>query len=691
MKLYHQCTLFLILPSFFLILSQRVSLAVPLPTPYFSMVNAKTGLAGVGPFHKISVVDVNGDGYPDLLMHKAINETSPNDSDVVDHQYLYLNVPGDDPNDPHSRKFVDFTAQSGIRAKRSGASTGRHSSFAVFADVDNDGDLDMFSGVFSVDLSTYKDRGDRNDLFLNDGSGHFSFAPSSALNSETLGKNGLMNTAGATFLDYDNDGNIDLFIGNWLMAGVGSSVGTRGQLYRGDGKGRFTNVTKDTGISLGYTIPSYAVAAADWNNDGHMDIFENDYCRQKWPHSSIHWKNNGNGTFSQVQDTTNYGKYINESNPDQRDTCSFGSMPRDYDNDGDIDLFELIVHGDEARIHSTILTNNQNVFSWDFDKIKRPTDAQSGHYRDLYGSWFDIDNDGLADFILSSSGPDTANRLTLFQQSASHTFNIVSNEAGFGTLNASNKLRFHYVIPLDYDLDGDEDLLIGFADNNEIQLWQNDIGTSNNWLTLALKGAGKPGLSNRSAIGARVEVTAGGKTYTREIYAGNGQFGPQVPLSLTFGLGQATKVDHLKIRWPNQNHSVSEFTDVAINQFLKIEEGSSSSENLIRGKENPAKCFHKKYGGWANGNPIHIWDCAAGSEENKTWIYEANTGYIRGKLNPSKCLHKKTGGWTNGDPIHVWDCAGGSAENKTWIIDTNSSEVLIKGKENPTEGKLGHP
>ena len=91
--------------------------------------------------------------------------------------------------------------------------------------------------------------------------------------------------------------------------------------------------------------------------------------------------------------------------------------------------------------------------------------------------------------------------------------------------------------------------------------------------------------------------------------------------------------------------------------------------NYILGKENPSKCLHKKDYGWTNGNPIHVWDCNAGTDENKTWIYEASTGYIRGKLNPSKCLHKKDYGWTNGNPIHIWECDAGTVENKTWIID----------------------
>jgi len=103
----------------------------------------------------------------------------------------------------------------------------------------------------------------------------------------------------------------------------------------------------------------------------------------------------------------------------------------------------------------------------------------------------------------------------------------------------------------------------------------------------------------------------------------------------------------------------------------------------ISGKENTNKCFHKKNAGWVNGNPIHIWDCSAGSSENKTWVYDSNTGYIKGKDNPNKCLHKKEKGWANGNPIHIWDCSAGSSENKTWVYDSNTG--YIKGKDNPNK------
>ena len=100
-----------------------------------------------------------------------------------------------------------------------------------------------------------------------------------------------------------------------------------------------------------------------------------------------------------------------------------------------------------------------------------------------------------------------------------------------------------------------------------------------------------------------------------------------------------------------------------------------SDTGYIRAKSNPSKCFHKKYPDWKNGNPIHLWDCNQGPDENKTWVYEPDTGYIRAKFNRSMCFHKKYPDWKNGNPIHLWDCNQGPDENKTWNISGTEDQL----------------
>jgi hypothetical protein len=532
--------------------------------PSFTDVTGEVGLTGV-PAFRISVADVNGDGYPDLYLHRAANHGA---GDVLDKQYLYLNLPGD-PGDPHSRTFVDYTAESGIRANRAGTTDGRHSDAGVFADVDNDGDLDLFTSVYlhtnyGLNLGT-------NDLMLNDGDAHFTLAPNSRFHLEAI-----HNTAGAVFVDYDNDGNVDLFVGNWYK----NNVLTKDQLYQGQGDGSFANVTTLSGIGSAYTC-IYGIAAWDWNDDGFMDLFAPPYSHTAAGSVPIHWQNNGDGTFTQVQSTTNFDDYRGSGSG----KASFGSMPRDYDNDGDIDFFEILTHGvgdGAGLVHSTTVTNVDGVFSWDFHRVygRGTEDPLLSHHGDHYQSWFDYDGDGLVDFALTESGYDN-NRFYLFRQGLDHTFTPVTLRSGMNPINEAN-LPPHNATPLDYDLDGDEDLLVGFgSDAIDVQLWRNDVGTDHGFLVVTLEGEGGAGFSNRSAIGARIEVTAGGVTQTREVYAGPGHQGPQVPLSQTFGLGTATVVEAVAVKWPNAAQTSVAYLDQPVNRFITIREICSVADDPV--------------------------------------------------------------------------------------------------------------
>ncbi|MBP7148627.1 MAG: CRTAC1 family protein [Acidobacteria bacterium] len=542
--------------------------------PYFTDVTSEAGLADK-PGFRLSVGDVNGDGYPDIFLHRNQDDTS---GDVLNKQYLYLNVAGDNPGDPFSRKFIDITWSSNIRANRQGTAAGRHSDGAIFADVDNDGDLDIFTMAY-VHRNQTLDKG-RNDLLLNDGAAHFTLAPNSPFHLDPI-----WNTAGAVFADYDNDGNVDLFLGNWYNV----DTPIEQKLYRGHGDGSFSNVTAAAGMS-GAASAIYGVAAADWDGDGDTDFFAPCYGWTVVLAKSIHWRNNGNGTFTRVEDQSKYTQYTGFPTG----KASFGSMPRDYDDDGDIDLLEILTHGvgdGDGSVHSTVLTNTNDVFSWDFARVRNRAseDPDITHHGDHYASWFDYDNDGLADFALTESGYDN-NRFYLFRQAGNRAFSPVTVAAGLNAINEAN-LPPHNVLPLDFDLDGDEDLLVGFADDvNGIQLWRNDVGTLKNWIVVTLEGAGIPGYANRSAIGAWVELSAGGKTWTREVYAGNGHMGPQVPLSLHFGLGNATSVERIRVRWPNPGLTWSEVTALPVNQFVRLREPCPVPDDptgLLLGRAGP--------------------------------------------------------------------------------------------------------
>ena len=533
--------------------------------PYFTNATAEVGLANT-PGFRLSIADINGDGYPDIIVHLS---TDPATGDVLNKQYVYLNVQGDIPSDPFSRKFIDFTAASGIRANRQGTGNGRQSDSAIFADVDNDGDLDLFTMVYvhrSYTLAT-----NTNDLMLNDGQGHFTLAPNSPFHLDRI-----WNSAAAVFVDYDNDSKVDLFVGNWYWNDVLSHC----LLYKGGGDGSFTNVTTPSNIGSAATC-NYAVGAWDWNSDGYQDLFAATYSNTAVGARSIHWRNNHDGTFTQVQTTTGYGTYVGY----QTGRSSFGSMPRDYDNDGDIDHLEVITHGagdGASGVHTTTVTNNAGVFSWEFFRVtgRNVEDPDTTHHGDHYGTWFDIDNDGLVDFALTECGYSN-NRFYVFKQAADHTFRAVTADTGMTPINDAN-LPPHNVLAFDYDLDGDDDLVVGFADNTDgIQVWRNDEGTNNNWIVIDLEGGGAPGFANRSAVGARVEADAAGITQTREVYAGCGHQGPQVPLGLHFGVAKAAIVDSLTVHWPNQAQTSKSFTNICVNRFLKIREICTAAQEPV--------------------------------------------------------------------------------------------------------------
>ncbi len=529
--------------------------AQDLPTPYFTDVTQELGLGSASGFY-ISIADLNGDDYPDLFLTDFMDEAT---GDVYKKQRLYMNRPGDDPSDPFSRKFVDVTEESGIWANRRNTDEGRHSDLAVFGDVDNDGDLDYFSGLYFHRLESYTDTGDRNDLMLNDGKGHFLFT-----SDLTFFDAGLVNSAGAVFTDYDLDGKLDLWLGNWFLD-YANNIKSMDLLYKGDGTGAFTDVT--AAAHLDVTQPSYGVSVADTDGDGWPDLFSANYCRGP----SKHFHNNRDGTFTEIGATSHYGQYVG---PDTG-CCSWGSMPRDYDNDGDIDFLEVLVHGN-LQVHSCPLVNANDVFTWDFASVNRTDDPRPRHNGDHYGSWIDYDNDGLVDFVLTENGYDN-NRIYLFRHEPDHTFNVVTLEAGLSGINDQN-LSTHNASVFDYDLDGDEDIIFGFPDARMVGVYRNDVGSLNNWLTVSLQGAGVPGKSNRDAIGAKVAVTAGGVTYTRFVDAGSGHFSPQMPFNLSFGLGSADKIDTIMVTWPNLTQSTLIMKDISVNQMIKIYEPHYSDE-----------------------------------------------------------------------------------------------------------------
>ncbi len=573
---------------------------------WFSDVTAQTNLSGVKG-GQVSALDINGDGYPDLLLQNLSYDRSMKTR-------IYLNLQDPASTDPKDRIFVDFTDSTGVYANPLPDVTGRVADVWAMADVNNDGHPDLVTGIFYYNVSTFIDSGDVAEVLLNDGTGRFRLVPNNGLHE--LGK---FPCTGFCFLDYDLDGKLDIYV-TVFSADHQLNIWIPGFLMKGNGDGTFTNVTEQAGIDM-VAEPNYGATVTDWNNDGWPDILTCPYCRTE----GTLWRNNGDGTFTDVTAEIGYtSKNGMTGNVDPgigaRELCQWEALPADFDNDGDMDIAQMLVHGGlDAKEGRSPLTINSGAeggykLTWDLKKFDRPLIAQSktwsdtlksstgadsiltyrtpastGHLGDQAGSWLDMDNDMLQDFIISTTGYDPRNdRAYIQHQNPDHTFTDIAKPTGLSSwLRAAYSNR-----PFDYDLDGDDDFAIIYsplaqyvppADRarvNQIFMVRNNIGNKNNHVTVKLVA---PSGSNANNIGARIYVYSGGVRQMRDIQSGVGRWGMMQPFDLNFGLAQNTTIDSIVVRWPMRGLPTTTVVNPPINQVVVIDGNAPSSvDNSVR-------------------------------------------------------------------------------------------------------------
>ncbi len=580
----------------------------------------------------VSTADINRDGWPDLYVSKG--ERLREDRANPEGRYrLFLNNEG--------KGFSEVTWSSGLFKTREGTE-GRVSSFVIWGDVNNDGFVDAFNAAY-YDTDT-EDTGDRSSVFLNKGDGTFTIAPEHEFFAIYLDP-----VAGASFLDYDRDGNLDIYVGHHYGKYGYPSTAEQDTLHRGNGKGKFTNVTDAANLTTQKaneeTIkagtnhkPTWGITACDVDGDGWTDLMSTTYGRG----FNMFWRNKGDGTFEDLSLSSKFAADDNldysddqwylcycATHPDAGDYCADAASPMiscsglenvwepgvsdhpsrlggnssatvcaDFDNDGDIDLLGVELahwHIGQASDKTEILRND----GFPEKPFVRPGREETGLYRshpaanwdegDLGALADDLDNDGRIDlYILSSDYPGTY--ALLFQQQEDGTFSEVGKDSG------ARIIRAHGGTLIDYDRDGDYDLIVGSSlmrwsssDNPPApsQPWvtvlRNDTGQNANRLILSLEGTGTPGGANRMAIGARVTVKAGGKTFIREVQGGYGLFGFQNDPVLIIGIGEHCVVEEITVQWPNKEGSTSTFNDIAANYRIRIHEteGLSYGEPVV--------------------------------------------------------------------------------------------------------------
>ncbi len=469
--------------------------------------------------------DVDGDGDVDIVITQG---------DLVGNLVLINDGSG---------SFTDASDRSGIRYPGGGTDNFKLSG-PTLADMDGDGDLDLFMGGLG---------GDPSLLFQNNGSGAFTnVTVGSGLDVMTS-----ENTISAAFGDYDRDGDLDMAMAHWGTPRNRLSPGETETLWRNDSSDgilKFTPVSQSSGISealelalngeLGPDIDySFAPNFADINDDGWPDLLVVSDFR-----GSQVFVNQTDGTFSDVTDRTQ----ITDSN-------GMGAAIGDFDNDGDLDWFVSSINGnrlyenaDGVMINAGSASSDVEVGGWGWGSCFADFDLDGN--LDIYqtNGWY---NDAAA----SEAEPFSADRTRLWMSKGTAGFEDLASEAGVDDTDQGRG-----VICADFDGDRDVDVLLLLnASERAARLWINET-TSTNKIKIRLEG--KP--PNTHAIGARVFVTAGDQVQMREVKIGS-NFISHDPSEPVFGVGDASLIDSVRIVWPDGAEST--LSNINANQDLLFE------------------------------------------------------------------------------------------------------------------------
>jgi hypothetical protein len=553
-------------------------LAAPALAPKFSDITARAGLSnarnvsgsadnkrylveemGCG----VALFDYDNDGWLDILL---VNGSTFDAAAPKATSYLFHNN--------RDGTFTDVTRKAGLTFAGWGQA-------CCVGDYDNDGFDDLFISGWG-----------RNALYHNNGDGTFTDVSSKAGVADAAGRWG----AGCCFLDYDRDGLLDLFVANYVRfdreqaplpgdslycrysqiavpCGPQGFAGGSNVLYRNRGDGRFEDVSERSGIALPRGAPgpfvrenwrptgSYGMgaAAADFDNDGWPDIYV--ACDTA---PSLLYRNNHDGTFREI--AVPAGCAFDENGVA---LSGMGAGVADYDGDGWLD----IVRTNFTDQVTTLYRNNR-------DGTFHEASMQAGlgintKYVGFGVGFFDFDNDGRKDIFIANGHvyPQLEGRKLhisyrqprlLYRNTGNGRFEDVSAKAGppITTPNLGRGCGFG-----DLDNDGNVDVVINNLDGPPSVL-RNEGGAGNNWLLVKCFGT----RSNRSAIGARVRVVAGGGAQIGEVMSGSGYYS-QNDLRLHFGLGKASTADLVEVSWPSG--AKQSLKDVKANQILRVEEPRS--------------------------------------------------------------------------------------------------------------------
>jgi len=509
----------------------------------------------------VAFYDYDNDGWLDIFLVNGTRlDGFPAGQEPVSH--LFKNN--------RDGTFTDVTLKAGVAHSGWGQAV-------CIGDYDNDGYDDLFVTYFG-----------KNVLYHNNGDGTFTDVSEKA----GVAGNGKRWNTGCSFVDYDRDGKLDLFVANYidmdlktapvpesgpcLYKGVMVACGPPGLnggkniLYHNNGDGTFTDVSEKAGILKANGTYGLGVLTADLDNDGWPDIYvANDST------ASALYQNKKNGTFTDI--ALEAGCALS---PDGKPQAGMGISAGDYDLDGNLDLVKTNFAGDTPSLYHSL---GEAAF-------EDTTFAAGLGLHTQYLGWgcgfFDFDNDGWPDILICNGHvyPEVEQlkteagymqRKLLYRNLRNGRFEDVSTVAGPGI---SNPIAARGCAFGDFDNDGDIDMVINPV-NDFPQLIRCDSQTGNNWIKVRTIGT----KSNRSGIGARLRcvtrVTGEPQPHQQidEVRSGGGYFS-QHDLRVHFGIGKAEKVELLEVRWPSGQ--VDTLKDIRPNQLIYVKEGEGIVRNM---------------------------------------------------------------------------------------------------------------
>jgi hypothetical protein len=523
---------------------------------YFTDITARTGLqkfrhiSGAtdkryileSPSGGVALFDYDNDGWLDIYLVNGSTFAALQGKEKPPRAALFRNN--------HDGTFTETTAKAGVANERWG--------FGVaVGDYDNDGWEDFYVTNFG-----------KNRLYHNNGDGTFTDVAErlgAAIAQSAQAAQAESWSTGATFGDYDGDGDLDLFVAGYVefdmdhppeprttkdgqkycyfrgqpvMCGPRGLTGAPDHLLRNDG-GKFTDVSKQAGVADEKGYYGFGAAFCDVNDDGKPDLM---VANDSTP--NFLYLNKGDGTFEDASFVSGFA--LNENG---REQAGMGLGIGDYDNDGRPDLYVTNFSDD-----SNTLRHNEG------EALFNDVTFAAGHGTPTipflgWGTGFlDFDNDGLKDVFVANGhvypqvdkydwGTTWAQRPLLFKNKDGKVFDLLPAATGSGlaVVKSARGLGIG-----DLDNDGRVEVVLNNCDDSPSVL-RNETKEAGHWLSVKLIG-GKQ--SPRDAIGAAVWLTAGGKRQRADVISG-ASYCSQSDLRLHFGLGKATKVDKLEIRWPS--------------------------------------------------------------------------------------------------------------------------------------------